>query len=102
MKTPEYNNLPKARESKGSKSISIDDIEEVKSIKRTVKDNEKTKDNAFDLTMNDAFGDDEKPKATKSSSMKKDKKHKKKKAKVNKEEVEEETEASKKEDASFK
>lgn len=86
MKTPEYNNLPKAQQSKGSKSISIDDIEEVKSIKRTVQDNAKTKDNAFDLTMNDAFGDDETPKPTKSSSMKKNKKHKK--PKVNKEEVE--------------
>ena len=58
-----YNNLPELKESQRSKSFSIDDIEEVKSVKRTVNDNLKTKDNAFDKEMNNAFGDEDlKPK----------------------------------------
>jgi hypothetical protein len=71
MATPEYNNLPKASLSKGSKSFSIDDIEAVKSVKRTVKDNAKTKDNAFDLELNNAFGDEDEPKKISNKNKKK-------------------------------
>lgn len=53
----EVNNLPSATDSKASVSISIEDIEEVKSKKWKYTGDVNNKDTAFDKTMNDAFGD---------------------------------------------
>ena len=52
------NNLPSAKITKTSEVLSSDDIEEVKSIKRSfIKDNSKVRESSFDKTLNDAFGD---------------------------------------------
>lgn len=43
---------------KTSEVLSSDDIEEVKSIKRSfIKDNSKVRESSYDKTLNDAFGD---------------------------------------------
>ena len=40
--------------------VSSDDIEEVKSVKRSfIKDNSKVRESKYDKTLNDAFGDDD-------------------------------------------
>jgi hypothetical protein len=52
------NNLPSAKATKTSEVVSSDDIEEVKSIKRSfIKDSSKVRESSYDKTLNDAFGD---------------------------------------------
>jgi hypothetical protein len=52
--------LPSAKFTRTSEVASSDDIEEVKSTKRSfIKDSSKVKESNMDKTLNDAFGDDD-------------------------------------------
>tara|TARA_B110000285_G_C15004035_1_gene552891 strand:+ start:628 stop:795 length:168 start_codon:yes stop_codon:yes gene_type:complete len=52
--------LPSAKWTKTSEVASSDDIEEVKSTKRSfIRDSSKVRESNMDKTLNDAFGDDD-------------------------------------------